>query len=171
MTRFPPLRGRLLVLAAVALLAGQASMAQGNRNHETRDEQRTERRDDRRGEPSQRNERPDRGQRAERDPRPYVAPPRNYPPNNWQAPYQPWPPRLMPRNGYGYEPRGGGPNHSYYRGQRLPNQYRTYQYVVEDWRGHRLSAPPRGYHWVQAGGDYLLVAITTGVILQLLLNN
>jgi Ni/Co efflux regulator RcnB len=67
--------------------------------------------------------------------------------------------------------RGAGPNHSYYRGGHLPYQYRTRQYVVEDWRGHRLSAPPRGYHWVQSGGDYILVAIATGVILQLLLNN
>jgi Ni/Co efflux regulator RcnB len=67
--------------------------------------------------------------------------------------------------------RGAGPNHEFHRGSRLPRQYRGRQYVVNDWRGHHLSAPPRGYHWVQNGGDYLLVAITTGVILQLLLNN
>ncbi len=72
---------------------------------------------------------------------------------------------------YRHDERGAGPNHSYYRGDRMPYQYRTRQYVVEDWRGHRLSAPPRGYHWVQSGGDYILVAIATGVILQLLLNN
>lgn len=67
--------------------------------------------------------------------------------------------------------RGAGPDHQFYRGGRLPAQYRSHQYVVNDWRGHRLSAPPRGYHWVQAGGDYVLVAIATGVILQLFLNN
>lgn len=67
--------------------------------------------------------------------------------------------------------RGAGPNHSYYRGGYLPPQYRTRHYVVEDWHGHRLSAPPRGYQWVQSGGDYLLVAIATGVIVNLLLNN
>jgi Ni/Co efflux regulator RcnB len=43
--------------------------------------------------------------------------------------------------------------------------------VVDDWRGHHLSAPPRAYHWVQMGGDSVLVAIATGVILQLLLNH
>jgi len=43
--------------------------------------------------------------------------------------------------------------------------------VVNDWRGHRLSAPPRGYHWVQTGSDYVLVAIATGIILQLSLVN
>ena len=67
--------------------------------------------------------------------------------------------------------RGAGPSHEFQRGQRLPPEYHNRQYVVDDWRGHRLSAPPRGYHWVQTGSDYVLVAITTGIILNLLLNN
>jgi Ni/Co efflux regulator RcnB len=67
--------------------------------------------------------------------------------------------------------RGAGPNHAFHRGDRLPAEYRHRHYVVDDWRGHNLSAPPRGYHWVQTGGDYVLVAIATGVILQLLLSN
>ena len=66
--------------------------------------------------------------------------------------------------------RGAGPNHAFYRGGRLPAEYRHRQYIVDDWRGHNLSAPPRGYQWVQTGGDYVLIAIATGVILQLLLN-
>ncbi len=67
--------------------------------------------------------------------------------------------------------RGAGPNHDFRRGERLPREYRNRQYVVDDWRDHHLSAPPRGYHWVQTGGDYVLVAITTGIILQLLLGH
>ncbi len=67
--------------------------------------------------------------------------------------------------------RGAGPDHNYHRGDRLPAEYRHHNYVVDDWRGHGLSAPPRGYQWVQSGTDYLLVAIATGIILQLLLNN
>ena len=75
-------------------------------------------------------------------------------------------------NNYAHQgERGAGPDHQFYRGGRLPPQYRNNQYVVNDWRGHHLSAPPRGYHWVQTGSDYVLVAIATGVILQLLLNN
>jgi Ni/Co efflux regulator RcnB len=66
--------------------------------------------------------------------------------------------------------RGAGPDHSFYRGGRLPPQYRSNQYVVDDWRGHHLNAPPRGYHWVQTGGDYVLVAIATGLIASILLN-
>lgn len=67
--------------------------------------------------------------------------------------------------------RGAGPNYEYYRGDRLPAEYRHRNYVVNDWRNHNLSAPPRGYQWVQSGGDYILVAIATGIILQLLLNH
>jgi len=67
--------------------------------------------------------------------------------------------------------RGAGPNHQFHQGQRLPVQYRHRHYVVNDWRGHRLSAPPRGHHWVQTGSDYVLVAIATGIILQLSLVN
>jgi len=66
--------------------------------------------------------------------------------------------------------RGAGPDHAFRRGGRLPAEYRSRQYVVDDWRGHHLSAPPRGYQWVQTGGDYVLAAIATGVILNVLIN-
>ncbi|HZS80265.1 MAG TPA: RcnB family protein [Herbaspirillum sp.] len=79
--------------------------------------------------------------------------------------------RRGPPGRYGERGRGVGPNHAFYRGDRLPLEYRGRQYVVENWREHHLSAPPRGYHWVQIGVDYVLVAITTGVILQLFLGN
>ena len=66
---------------------------------------------------------------------------------------------------------GAGPDHNFYRGGRLPSQYRSRQYVVDNWRAHRLSAPPRGYHWVQTGPDYVLAAIATGVITQIILSH
>ncbi|WP_295999531.1 RcnB family protein [Rugamonas sp.] len=74
---------------------------------------------------------------------------------------------------YGHHegPRGAGPRHDMHRGERLGPDYRGHQYVVDDWRGHRLSAPPRGQHWVQVGGDYVLVAVATGIIADILLNN
>jgi Ni/Co efflux regulator RcnB len=52
----------------------------------------------------------------------------------------------------------------------LPAQFNNRHGVVDDWRGHRLSAPPRGYHWVQSASDDLLVAIVGGVIAQILLD-
>ena len=72
--------------------------------------------------------------------------------------------------GYRGHGRGVGPSHSWYRGDRMPYEYRTRHYVVDDWRGHHLYAPPRGYQWVQSGGDYLLVAVATGIIASILLN-
>jgi len=82
-----------------------------------------------------------------------------------------WDQQRYERPDYRGDYRGAGPYHAYYRGNRMPPQYRTYQYVVEDWRGHGLYSPPRGYHWVQTGNDYVLVAIATGIILELLLGN
>ncbi|HJV53812.1 MAG TPA: RcnB family protein [Noviherbaspirillum sp.] len=52
------------------------------------------------------------------------------------------------------------------RGQRLPPEYRSHQFVVEDWRHYRLPPPPRGHHWVQVGAEYVLVAIPSGVIIN-----
>lgn len=66
---------------------------------------------------------------------------------------------------------GAGRNHDLYRGQRLSSDYRHSYYVVNDWRDHRLSAPPRGHHWVQTGPDYVLVAITSGIIASIILSH
>ena len=78
-----------------------------------------------------------------------------------------------PAHAYGYGNYSGG-NGSYYqmrRGERLAAHYRDQRYVVRDWRGHRLHQPQYGYQWVQAGNDYALVAIATGLIAQVLLNH
>ncbi len=67
-------------------------------------------------------------------------------------------------------PQGGGfieGHRDWHRGDRLPREYWDRQYVVDDWRGYNLAPPPRGYHWVGIGGDYLLVQIGTGVVLRI----
>jgi Ni/Co efflux regulator RcnB len=56
------------------------------------------------------------------------------------------------------------------RGGRLPQEMRDRQYVVNDWRGHHLAAPPRGQQWVQVGPDYVLAAIVTGIIATVVLS-
>lgn len=75
-----------------------------------------------------------------------------------------------PRHGHAYAGRGAGPRHDMHKGGRLHRQYRARQYVVNNWRHHRLSAPPRGYHWVRTGGDFVLVGSNSGLIFQILLN-
>lgn len=70
-----------------------------------------------------------------------------------------------------YHGRGAGPRHDFYRGQRLAAEYRRHEYRVDNWRYHHLSAPPRGYYWVQTGADYVLIAAATGIIAQIVLSN
>ena len=42
---------------------------------------------------------------------------------------------------------------------------RNSRWVVNDWQRYRgLSAPPAGYQWMRYGNQYLLTALTTGVI-------
>jgi Ni/Co efflux regulator RcnB len=55
------------------------------------------------------------------------------------------------------------------RGGYLAREYRGRAYEV-DYREHRLSRPPYGHRWVQVGADYVLIAIATGVITSIILN-
>ncbi len=67
--------------------------------------------------------------------------------------------------------RGAGPNHSYHKGDRLPAAEHRKEHVVNDWRARNMREPPKGYHWVRSGDDYVLAAIATGVIADILLNH
>jgi Ni/Co efflux regulator RcnB len=40
--------------------------------------------------------------------------------------------------------------------------------VVTDYRRHGLRQPPRGYHWVRDGNNYILAGITSGIISSIL---
>lgn len=45
-------------------------------------------------------------------------------------------------------------------------------YVVDDYYGYGLRAPPRGYYWRRSdAGDFLLVALATGIIADLVLSH
>lgn len=80
-------------------------------------------------------------------------------------------------NGNAYNDRAPGPFYygargpEFRRGAHIPDEYRNHQYYVNDWRAHRLSPPPRGYQWVEVGGDYVLIALATGLIANLILNH
>jgi len=54
------------------------------------------------------------------------------------------------------------------QGEPLPHQYRSHQV---DWRAHGLRQPPQDHHWVRVGNDFVLIAMATGVITSILLNN
>ena len=87
-------------------------------------------------------------------------------------------------NGYYYRNRWhyGPPPQAYYsnpyyrpgylawrRGGHLPPYYRSY--VVRDYHRYHLRRPPHGYAWYRVGDDYLLAAIASGVIFDIIANN
>jgi len=59
----------------------------------------------------------------------------------------------------------------YRKGDRLDRYYRDRVYYVTDWELHHLHRPPRGHVWVQVGGDYVLMAIATGIIASIILSH
>jgi Ni/Co efflux regulator RcnB len=66
---------------------------------------------------------------------------------------------------------GGGkpPNatsHTYQKGERLSLAHGYYDEIV-DWKGHHLTVPAEGDHWVYYGDYYLLARIDTGVIIEI----
>ncbi len=80
--------------------------------------------------------------------------------NRWN--YGPPPADRYGRPGFalGYQP--------WARGQRLG--YYSDRYSVVNYREHNLRRPSRGYNWVQDDrGDFLLVAIASGVIAQVII--
>jgi Ni/Co efflux regulator RcnB len=71
-------------------------------------------------------------------------------------------------NGHHY---GHGPGPRYYRGQHLPPRYMGSSYYVHDYRHYRLHDPRPGYRWVRSDdGQFLLVAIATGLVVEALLS-
>ncbi|MFC5580926.1 RcnB family protein [Rhodanobacter terrae] len=60
----------------------------------------------------------------------------------------------------------------YKRGGYIPVEYRDRRYVVEDWQTYHLRQPPYGYRYVRGDdGQFLLVAIASGVIADILLSH
>ena len=59
----------------------------------------------------------------------------------------------------------------YKKGGAVPREYRDDRYVVTDWRTEHLREPPHGYHWVRSdNGEFLLVAVTSGVIADIMMS-
>ncbi len=90
----------------------------------------------------------------------YVQPPvYGQPPIHVQPPPQVQPsPRWEGRGGERAERRWNPRAPRLRPGDALPPEYRQRQFVVNDWRAHRLYAPPPGHQWVQPEpGNYILI--------------
>lgn len=82
------------------------------------------------------------------------------------------------RRGYGRDDdrhdngRHLGWDKHYGRGDRLPERYRVREYYVDDYYRYHLHEPRPGYRWVRGdGGQFVLIAITTGIITDIVLGN
>ena len=58
----------------------------------------------------------------------------------------------------------------FHRGGFVPREYRRDVYVV-DYHVHHLPPPPRDHRWVQVGADYVLIAVATGLIANIILGH
>ena len=54
------------------------------------------------------------------------------------------------------------------RGHRMSPAERRRMAEIRDYRRYRLSAPPRGYHWVKVDNEYLLIGVASGIISSIL---
>lgn len=68
--------------------------------------------------------------------------------------------------GYGYRPVQRG--YSWRRGAYVPRGYRTY--YVQDPYYYGLPVAPAGYRWVYADGNFVLMALASGLIANVILN-
>jgi len=108
-------------------------------------------------------------------PPPPPGPGYNHPPGPPPgAGYHPPPPPVMgynhppgPPPGYNHppEPPPGG-WHQWHQG----DHYSGNRVVVNNYSYYRLRPPPPGYQWVQDGSQFVLVAVASGIIADVILN-
>ena len=158
---------RHLLYAAAALAAVAAPMAasaQPGDRHDDRREQNDDRRDqrhDRREFDRDRREgdrdrgglRYDRGRAESWRGRTEWRDFRGVRPGYWYAP------------GYGYRHLG---HYAWRRGAYVPPPYRSY--YVQDWAYYGLRTPPPGYRWIYADGNFVLMALASGLIADVLVH-
>ena len=61
--------------------------------------------------------------------------------------------------------------HSWQRGARFSRFNGDRYAVISNWERYHLRRPPVGYHWVRSGNNFVLVAIGTGIIADVVLSS
>ena len=70
--------------------------------------------------------------------------------------------------GYGYQRVNPRYRSNWRQGGYVPQAYRNY--YVQDYGYYGLRPPPRGYRWVYADNNFALMALTTGLISEIVRN-
>ena len=72
-------------------------------------------------------------------------------------------------HGDGHPP---GKHRGWHKGEKIEVVYLQPRYHVEDYRHYHLAPPPRGHRWVRTDdGKFILVAVATGIIADILLHH
>jgi Ni/Co efflux regulator RcnB len=75
------------------------------------------------------------------------------------------------------EHNGMGPQHdmqhqaSYGHQWHNGDRYNGGRNVVRNWNQYHLRQPPSGYEWVQDGGQFVLIAVASGIIADIIANS
>jgi len=68
--------------------------------------------------------------------------------------------------------KGWNKKHDFRRGERIDVVYLERRYHVDDYHHYDLAPPPRGHRWVRSDdGKFILVAVATGIIADILLHH
>ena len=68
--------------------------------------------------------------------------------------------------------KGWKKHRDYRRGERIEVVYLQPRYYVDDYPHYHLRQPPRGHRWVRdEDGRFILVAVATGIIADILLHH
>lgn len=59
-----------------------------------------------------------------------------------------------------YRDHGPQADHHWHRGDHFSDN----RVVVHDYNNYHLAPPPEGYQWVNSGGQFLLIAVASGII-------
>ena len=72
---------------------------------------------------------------------------------------------------HGHKHKGWKRDH-YRRGERIEVVHVERHYYVDDYEHYHLRRPPHGHRWIRTDdGKYLLVAVATGIIADILLHH
>ena len=70
----------------------------------------------------------------------------------------------------GWDRGHGGWRSEWRRGYRMDHDYWAHGRRI-DWRYYHLRRPPPGYEWREVNGNYVLAAVATGLIADLIMNS
>ena len=163
-----------LLYAAVAAATVLAPMAVSAQNYERRDDRREDRRELREDRRDARRDGvvTDRERHELRRDRAELRFDRHRP-DTWRSRNE-WRDYRGARQGYWYAPGYGyqrvNPRYRAYwrKGGHVPPAYRGY--YVQDYGYYGLRPPPRGYRWVYADNNFVLMALASGLIADIVAN-